>query len=83
MVFSLSFELCTQQEEKPPSCPTLRKGRKCWSGFAYLWGGELGFVSIHWGNQEHVLQDGGHVLGHDLLLLHAAVVLQGDDDRVR
>lgn len=42
----------------------------------------MGFVSIDWGNQEHVLQDGGHVLGHDLLLLHAAVVLQGDDDRV-
>lgn len=61
----------------PPS-----EGRKCWSGLAYLWGGELGFVSIDWGNQEHVLQDGGHVLSHDLLLVHAAVVLQGDDDGV-
>lgn len=79
MVFLLSFELCTQQKEKLLSCPTLRRR---WSGLAYLWGGELGFVSIDWSNQEHVLQDGGHVLSHDLLLVHAAVVLQGDDDGV-
>lgn len=58
------------------------EGRMCWSGLAYLWGGELGFVSIDRGNQEHVLQDRRHVLSHDLLLVDTAVVLQGDDDRV-
>ena len=31
---------------------------------------------------ECAAQDGAHVVGHDLLLFHAAVVLQGEDDRV-
>lgn len=34
------------------------------------------------GGDESAAQDGAHVLGHDLLLRHAAVVLQREDDRI-
>lgn len=34
------------------------------------------------GSDESAAQDGAHVVRHDLLLLHAAVVLQREDDRV-
>lgn len=71
----------TQQEHRP-LFSHLQSAESARGGLAHLWGGELGFASINRGDQEHVLQDRCHVLSHDLLLLEAAVVLQGDDDRV-
>lgn len=49
----------------------------------YLWGWELGGdTPIGGGGEELFPQDGLELLGQDLLLLHAAVVLQGQDHRV-
>ena len=49
----------------------------------YLWGRELGGdAPIGGGGEELFPQDGLELLGQDLLLLHAAVVLQGQDHRV-
>lgn len=49
----------------------------------YLWGWELGGdVPIDGSGEELFPQDVLELLGQDLLLLHAAVVLQGQDHRV-
>lgn len=46
----------------------------------YLWGWELGGdAPISGGSEELLPQDGLELLGQDLLLLHAAVILQGQD----
>lgn len=48
-----------------------------------LWGWEVcGHAVAQGGRDECAAQDGAHVAGHDFLLLHAAVVLQGEDDWV-
>lgn len=50
---------------------------------ANLWRGKIGRHDVpEWGSDEGPAQYGAHVVRHDLLLLHAAVVLQGEDDRV-
>lgn len=49
----------------------------------YLWGWQLGGdTPINGGGEELFPQDGLELLGQHLLLLHAAVVLQGQDHRV-
>lgn len=35
-----------------------------------------------WGSEKSAAQDGAHVVRHGFLLLHTAVVLQGQDDRI-
>ncbi len=45
-----------------------------------LWRGEvLGHALPQGRSDECAAQDGAHVVGHDFLLLHTAVVLQGED----
>lgn len=52
-------------------------------GSAYVWAGQdSGSRQIHRHSQQLVPQDGGEVVGQDLLLLLGAVVFQGQDDRV-
>lgn len=41
----------------------------------------MGNQSVEGGPEQCVPKDGVQELGHDPLLLHAAVVLQGQDDR--
>lgn len=49
----------------------------------YLWRWKaFGHAIPQGGGDEGTAQDGAHVVGHDFLLLHAAVVLQGEDNRV-
>lgn len=48
-----------------------------------LWRWKIGRHDVpEWGSDEGAAQYGAHVVRHDLLLLHAAVVLQGEDDGV-
>ena len=41
----------------------------------------MGDLLVQWAPQEGVAQDLVQMLGHDRLLLHTAVVLQGQNDR--
>lgn len=65
------------------SSPYSQAGQQCpaWScSVPYLWGWELGRNSpVDGGGEELFTQDCLELLGQDFLLLHAAVVLQGED----
>lgn len=52
-------------------------------GSTYVWAGQdSGSSQIHRRSQQFVSQDGGEVVGQDLLLLPGAVVFQGKNDRI-
>lgn len=80
----LTLQLLKKKNTKPVSDPTSppppQKNRRAQKN---LWRWEIcGHGVPQGGGDESAAQDGAHVVGHDLLLCHAAVVLQREDDRV-